>query len=110
MKNKFYFALLAVLLLLGVCFFLFRDIVFYLLVSLVLSTMLTPVVDMVDRIEVAKVKVPRVIGILASFLLLITLGSLFSSLFVPLLNEQITYFKEADLLSSFFLIKALHLI
>lgn len=95
-KSKFYFTLLAVIVLLCVSFFLFRNILFFFIVSLVLSTLLTPVVDFVDKLEIAKFKIPRALGIAVSFLILLGVFSSFSSLFIPLLTEQIDYFKSLD--------------
>ena len=96
MKKRFYLVLLAILILLGVVFFLFRDIVFYIMVSLVLSAILSPIVDLISRIQVWKIKIPRVAGVICAFVVLAGFFSLFSSLFAPLLRQQVEYFKSID--------------
>lgn len=95
-KLKFYLTILLVLVLLGVCFLVFRDILFFFVASLVLSTILNPVVDFVSKLEIAKVRMPRFLGVVVSFLLLVFGFSLFSSLFYPLVTEQVDYFKSLD--------------
>lgn len=69
---------------------LFSDIVLYILVSLVISSLLRPVTDYIDSLEFLGIKVPRALAVLVSFALLAVVPVLFILMFVPLILDQIT--------------------
>lgn len=75
---------------------LFSDIVIYLLISLVISSILRPVTDYITSIEVFKVKIPRSLAIFFSFALLATLSSLFLLLFAPIISDQVRLLSDLD--------------
>lgn len=75
---------------------LFSDIVIYLLISLVISSILRPVTDYITSIEVFKVKIPRSLAIFFSFALLATLSSLFLLLFAPIISDQVRLLSALD--------------
>jgi predicted PurR-regulated permease PerM len=85
-------AVVLVLLLLGI--WLFSNIMLYLLISLVLTTILRPLVNSLSRSQVWGVNMPRSLAILLAFLIVIFVLVLFIVQFVPLVSDQI------DLLST----------
>ncbi len=70
-------------------FWLFSDIIVYVLVSLVISSILRPVTDYIDNLEFFRVKVPRWLAVFVSFLILAAIPLLFTLMFVPLIIEQV---------------------
>ena len=88
--------LLFVLLAIFVMGWLFSDIVIYLLISLVISSILRPITDYITSIEVFKVKIPRSIAIFFSFALLATSLSLFLLLFAPIITDQVRLLSDLD--------------
>jgi len=90
-----------ILIFLGIVFFLallwyFRNIVVYILVSGVLSVMGRPLVDLLGRIRIGKLKFPRVVSALLTLMIIWGLIILFLWIFVPLVTRQINYFSTID--------------
>lgn len=83
-----------VLLFLG---WLFSSIVLYFAVSLIFSSVLRPVTEYIGNIYVFQTKIPRVIAVLVSFALLVSVLTLFILLFIPLISEQVRILSEADI-------------
>lgn len=75
---------------------LFSDIVVYLLISLIISSILRPITDYVTSIEVFKLKIPRSVAIVLAFGLLATLLSMFLLLFAPIISDQIRLLSGLD--------------
>jgi predicted PurR-regulated permease PerM len=89
MINRF---LLFILLGIAIIIFLawyFSNIVFYFAVSLVLVTILRPLTNYVNSVHIYGFQIPRAIAALASFLVLILVISIFITLFIPLVSEQV---------------------
>ena len=90
-----------ILIFFGIVFFLvllwyFRNIVVYILVSGVLSVMGRPLVDLLGRIRIGKLKIPRVVSALLTLMIIWGLIILFLWIFVPLVTRQINYFSTID--------------
>lgn len=83
-----------VLLFLG---WLFANIVMYFVISLIFASVLRPVTDYISSIYVFQTKIPRVIAVLVSFALLVSVLTLFILLFIPLISEQVRILSEADI-------------
>ncbi len=84
------------ILLLLACFWYFRNIVVYILVSGVLSIMGRPLVDLFCRIRVKKWFFPRPIAALLTLVIIWGIIILFFVTFVPLVTTQINYFSTID--------------
>lgn len=95
-----YFMIGLVLFLLGLTTYLlvhfFSDIVLYVLISLVISSVIRPVTDYLDRIEVFRIKMPRVLAVFLSFIVLASIPLLFILLIVPLILDQIHIIQTID--------------
>jgi predicted PurR-regulated permease PerM len=87
---------LAVLALAVLGLWLFSNILVYLLVSLVLATILRPLVSSMERTQVLGIRVPRTLAILLSFVLLFLVLTLFVVQFIPLVSDQIQIISELD--------------
>jgi predicted PurR-regulated permease PerM len=85
--GKYIVIVLAVALLLFILWYL-RAIIFFLLVSFILSLVGRPVVDLLDRLRYKKVRVPRAISALAGLLLLWGIVLLFFRFFIPIIASQ----------------------
>jgi predicted PurR-regulated permease PerM len=90
-----------ILIFFGIVFFLvllwyFRNIVVYILVSGVLSIMGRPLVELLGRIRIGKLKFPRVISALLTLMIIWGLIILFLWIFVPLVTRQINYLSTID--------------
>ncbi len=68
---------------------LFNDIFIYVVISLVLATILRPITNFMSRLYIYKMRMPRVLAILVSFLAVIGVVTMFMWLFIPLMIEQI---------------------
>jgi predicted PurR-regulated permease PerM len=75
----------------------FSSLVLYFVISLILSSVLRPVTEYVGNIYLFQNKIPRVIAVLISFILLISVLTLFILLFIPLISEQVQILSEADI-------------
>lgn len=96
MINKSIVQLLAsigIFLLLG---WIFTNIYIYFLISIVISAILRPVVGFFNRLSVFQYTFPRSISVIASFIFLVSVITLFVSLFVPLISEQIRVISNLD--------------
>ena len=67
----------------------FSNIFLYLVFSLVIAAILRPLTNRISQIHLFRVKVPRFLAVIFSFLILVTILGLFIVLFIPLVNEQI---------------------
>jgi predicted PurR-regulated permease PerM len=65
-----------------------RAIIFYILISFVLSLIGRPVVDLLDRLKYGKFYVPRALSALAGLLLLWGIILLFFRIFIPIIASQ----------------------
>ncbi|MGD1842586.1 MAG: AI-2E family transporter [Thermonemataceae bacterium] len=74
----------------------FSNIVTYIIISLILSAILSPIVNYLSELQVFKVKIPRLLAVLLAFSLLILVGSLFATLFVPLIYDQVQLLSAVD--------------
>jgi len=83
-------------------FWLFSDVLTYLLIALVITTILRPLVDYLSEIYVFTLKIPRIVSVMLSMGLLILVLVLFVRLFLPLLSDQLRLIRsiEPDALSS----------
>ncbi len=76
--------------------YIFTDIYIYFIVSIVLAAILKPIVRAISKLQVYRVKIPRVLAVLASFLILAAFVFLFVLLFVPLISDQIGVISNLD--------------
>lgn len=83
-------------LLLLACAWYFRSIVVYILVSGVLSIMGRPLVDLLCRIRIKKLKFPRPLAALITLLIIWGVIILFLYIFIPLVTTQLNYFSTID--------------
>ncbi len=85
-KPLIYLAVLfAVLFILG---WIFTDIYLYILISIVLSAILRPLTRYLRRVQIFKLRIPRFLAVLASFAILILVITMFVTLFIPLISDQ----------------------
>ena len=67
----------------------FSQIFVYLIISLVIATILRPLVNYLHNTQIYNVNIPRSIAILISFTLFVSLILSFVSIFIPLIKDQI---------------------
>ena len=94
--RKFWLSLGVGIAALTLIFWLFWGLIFYILVALVVSSLLHPITDYVSEIEVFGLRVPRIIAVLFSFIVLALVPFLFVLLFVPLIADQVGVLQELD--------------
>lgn len=87
--NRTLVAIGAFVVLVGVAIWYFSNIFAYITISIVMATVLRPLTNQMNRIELFGGKLPRFIAIIASYLVVIGVLSLFVLLFVPLIYDQI---------------------
>ncbi len=67
----------------------FSNITIYLAISLVLATILRPLTNYIGQTQIYNVKLPRIVAVILSFILLVVVFGSFILLFVPLISDQI---------------------
>ncbi|MDN5202565.1 AI-2E family transporter [Fulvivirgaceae bacterium BMA10] len=86
---------------LGVALFLFlvwyfSNIAIYIALSIVLATILRPLTNYISQTQLFKYKVPRILAVFVSFLVMIAVFTSFVLLFVPLVSEQVQVLMNID--------------
>lgn len=89
MKYKFFFIIGLVIVLLIALAWYFSSIFIYLVLSIVITTLLRPLVNIISKFQFLGARFPRPLSILASFFILIVVFSSFVLLFIPLIIDQI---------------------
>ncbi len=89
MINKALIYIFLIILLIIVLSWYFSDIFLYLVISLIIATILRPLVNNLNQITFYNISMPRALAILLSFGILIVVLALFTLLFVPLISDQI---------------------
>ena len=85
--------IVAVFILLG---FIFTDIYAYFAISLIIAAILKPVSLFFKSIQIFGYRVPKIVSVFMSFLLLGVVVFLFVLLFVPLISDQVKILSELD--------------
>ncbi len=75
---------------------LFANILVYLLISLVLATILRPLVSSLTRTQVMGLRLPRGLAILISYIFLFMVLTLFVVQFIPLVTDQVEVLATVD--------------
>jgi len=75
---------------------LFSNIVFYFVFSLILATILRPLTTAIRQIQIFSVNIPRIIAVVLSFVVFFCVLSLFIILFIPVVSEQIQILSNID--------------
>ena len=94
-KTAIYIVLIIGALLLFIWYF--TNIFTYLILSLVLASILRPLVDKINGARLFGLHVPRWLSILISFAVVISLLGLFVILFIPLIDDQISLLSSLDI-------------
>lgn len=92
-KNKLFF-LIIFLAAIGFLLWYFSNIVSYILIAVVVSLLGAPIVNLFNRIRIWKFRLPQVVSVLLTMLILIVVFAGFFSFFIPLIV------KEAQMISS----------
>ncbi|MEL6561744.1 MAG: AI-2E family transporter [Bacteroidota bacterium] len=95
-RNKFFIALFLGIILLVYLAWYFSNIFLYLIISLVITTLLRPLVNFIGRIQLLGTRLPRSMAIVFSYALLILVLGSFVLLFIPLISEQIQVIAKLD--------------
>ncbi|WMN07487.1 AI-2E family transporter [Marivirga arenosa] len=75
---------------------LFSDILIYIIISMIISTILRPLVSYLNSLYFYGYKLPKIFTIIISFSVLIGFIILFVGLFIPLVSEQIQILSKLD--------------
>ncbi|MDZ7606685.1 MAG: AI-2E family transporter [Cyclobacteriaceae bacterium] len=75
----------------------FSNIFFYFVISMVLATIMRPLTNYLSKQQIFNFRVPRAMAILLSFSLLILLISIFITLFLPLVYDQVQILSVVNL-------------
>lgn len=89
----YFFIIFTAILLLG---WLFSNIVFYFIISLILATILRPLTSAISQTQFFSVNIPRAIAVLLSFTVFFCVLSLFIILFIPVVSDQIRILSNID--------------
>ncbi|MDX1903324.1 MAG: AI-2E family transporter [Thermonemataceae bacterium] len=76
--------------------YLFSNVFTYLIISLVLTTILRPLVDKITEVYVFRMKIPRFLAALVALAVLVAFISLFINLFLPLLSDQLRLIRSIE--------------
>lgn len=81
--------LVSFLVLFGLAAYVFSNIIVYFVISLIIATLLRPLVARINSIQFLGLRMPRVLAVFISFGVLLGLVFLFISMFIPLIADQI---------------------
>lgn len=104
MLNSNFLKLMVLGLVIALLGYVFSTILLYIIISLVLATLLKPLVNFIRHVQVFGLTVPRVVAVLLSIGLFFTVIVLLVTLFYPLLYSQLAVLsalKDDDLLIAF---------
>ncbi len=73
----------------GLLAWLFSNIFFYFVISIVISSILKPITNYIDRTQFFKIRTPRIVAVLISFWIFILVIGLFLNLFSPVVSDQV---------------------
>ncbi|BDD03414.1 AI-2E family transporter [Aureibacter tunicatorum] len=98
LSRKYRFMLALVLIAFFIVFmaWYFSNIFAYVIISVVISTILRPLTNYLNQINFFKLRIPRPLAVLLSFLAMILVLSIFVFLFVPLISDQIEVLSTLD--------------
>ncbi len=88
--------LLVVIVLLALATWLFSNILVYLIISLVLATLLRPLVLSISRLQIWGLRLPRGLAIFLAYLLVMLILVLFIGQFIPLISDQVEVLGSMD--------------
>lgn len=88
--------LVIVVAMLAVATWLFSNILVYLIISLILATLLRPLVVNISRFQIWGIRVPRGLAIFLAYLFVVLVLVLFVGQFVPLISDQIEVLGSMD--------------
>lgn len=74
----------------------FSDIFIYIVVSVVLSAILRPLTHYISKTQFFRIRIPRLVAVLLSFLIFLLFISSFVILFIPLISEQVEVLSSLD--------------
>jgi len=74
----------------------FSNIFIYLIFSIVLATLLRPLTNVINNIQVLNARIPRSLAIFCSFIAVLSVVALFIMLFIPLFYEQVQIISQID--------------
>ncbi len=89
MTRKYFIYALIILVVIIFLGWYFSQILIYLLIALVISTILRPLVNYLHNTQIYNVNIPRSISIVIAFLLFMAIILSFISIFIPLIRDQI---------------------
>ena len=95
MKKKYFFIGLAVVLILFLIWY-FRDIITYIVISIVLSLIGQPIAKKLDEIKIGKFKLPHTFNTLIALLVIITGILFFIGVFIPIISNQAKIISSMD--------------
>ena len=75
---------------------LFSDIFSYFVIALVFSAIFSPLTNHLHRLQLYGLRMPRVVAVIVSFLVIVTVISLFVLLFIPLVTDQAGIITQLD--------------
>jgi len=94
-KNKLFFVILFVVVV-GFLLWYFSNIVSYILIAVVVSLLGGPLVNLFNKIHIRKLKLPHVVSVILTMLILFTLFVGFLSFFIPLLVTEAKMISEIN--------------
>lgn len=80
----------------ALCIWYFIHIVAYILISAVLALIGKPMVDLLGRLHIRQVKIPKAIRALVTLLLIWTVVGLFLRIFIPIVAKEVQSLSELD--------------
>jgi len=95
-KYLFYFQVFIVALAVLILGWIFNEIMTYLVISLVISTILKPMVQFFSYLTIFKIRIPLSVSVLLSMFLLVGLLLGFVLIFIPLIVEQIDVLSQLN--------------
>ncbi len=96
MKPSRIIGIVLTLLILGFLVWYFSNIVTYFIVAMVLTIIGTPIVRLLDKIHIGKVRIPHTVSCILALIFIVLVFATFISIFVPLVSQQAAMISKID--------------
>lgn len=95
MKKRYIIIVITIILSLLIIWY-FRDIITYIVISVVLSLIGQPIVKKLDKVKIGKIKLPHTFNTIVALIVIITGISLFIGVFIPIIANQAKIISNMD--------------
>lgn len=96
LKNKLFFTLLIIAFVIFLCWY-FSSIFISIVIAGVISIIGFPLVDRLDRLHIGRIRLPHILNVLVTLILIIVVAAALFAFFIPLIIKEATLISSMDI-------------